>query len=344
VKLVHILVLALAVVSNASAGEFQPRLVSAEASWVLHVDLEAVGRSNFLGALHEQGQIFENEFDLDLVLTDFGVDPLRELRSLTIYAPDPKIDGVATVVIGAASLDAAWTRMQGQGVALPVAGREGRRVTAGRSTRYVVMYGASDAETRMAIVATAVAAMERALAVLDGTAAHMASEKQAAQKQAAGSQVSESPARITARPRSGSMVFAASAPGTDPQKCALFLQTGLQYFGQIADLAPTVLRDCAHNARGLEFDFGESRGEIAARMALEFETPKQADELERALISSVDKLRAGNATNDVARRLRDLVAPLHVNSPLNRVLVSYVYGATTFAADVAIVASAGQSR
>jgi hypothetical protein len=284
--------------------------------------------------LHEQGQHFENEFDLDHVQKDFGVDPLRELRSLTIYAPDPAIDGIATVVVGVASLDAAWTRMQGLGTALPVAGHEARRITAGGSTRYVLMFDASDAETRIAVVATTVAAMERAVAVLDGASAHLGSEKPSA----------KSPAQITARPRSGSMVFAASAPGTDPQKCALFLQTGLQYFGEFANLDPIALRDCAHNARGLEFDFGESRGEISARLNLEFGTPKQADELEGALRASVEKLRAGNATNDIARRLRDLVAPLHFESPLNRVLVSYVYGATTFAADVAIVESAGKSR
>ncbi len=128
----------------AIAGGFDPHLVSAEAPWILHVDLEALSHSSLLSSLHEEGLFFENEFDLDRVKTEFGLDPFVDLGSITMYGVDARGDGVATVICGTEKLAAVWSQLAIKAPPTHVAGYDITQIGKGSEARCVTLLPARD--------------------------------------------------------------------------------------------------------------------------------------------------------------------------------------------------------
>lgn len=153
-----VLVALLALATHAAAGSLDARHVSADAPWVLHVDFEALSRSTLLCTLHESGQHIENDLDADQIRSTFGLDPLSDLSSMTMYAVAPRGGGVAAVVIGTEKLESAWRRLATKAQPVNSAGRDACWRGEGASFPYISLLPAREGSPRMALIAPLAAA------------------------------------------------------------------------------------------------------------------------------------------------------------------------------------------
>lgn len=90
---------------RASAAPFDPKVVGKGAAWVVHVDAEAVVAS----AVGKHALANKDLFDIDEELEVFGIDPEKDLFSITVYGADPGEDedaDVTTVVVGSENVEA----------------------------------------------------------------------------------------------------------------------------------------------------------------------------------------------------------------------------------------------
>ena len=77
------------------AERFDPARVRAEARWVAHVDVEALAKSDVYAALVADGVVSVQE-EVELV-QELGLDPVKDLRGVTVYGVEEK--GEHTVVV-----------------------------------------------------------------------------------------------------------------------------------------------------------------------------------------------------------------------------------------------------
>lgn len=319
----------------ASGGGFDPRHVAADADWVFHVDFEALTRSTLLGSLHRQGIKMENEFDLDHFGAKFGVDPLADLHSITMYGIGGV--GVVTVVAGKRKIESAWTRLAAEAIRSRVAGLECIALGRARDTRLVLLLPARPGAPRLAVIATTTQAAERACLVLGGEAPGLDSvaAREGARPVDRGSDDASAPLR--ARPSDGALIFAANVPGRtllhSPQ-AEPFLRRGLSLLCELADIERSAKDAFAAAVRALEFELSERYGEFTLKLALEAETAAAADELERVLHARLAPWVSADLPDGRQAPLSRLLAGLQITATARRLTVLYRGDARAFVADL----------
>ncbi len=101
-------VVGLAAGLRASAAPFDAKVVGKGAAWVVHVDVEAVVASAVgKHALANKG-LLDIEEDLEEMREELGIDPEKDMYSVTVYGADPgegEDADVTTVVVGSEKIE-----------------------------------------------------------------------------------------------------------------------------------------------------------------------------------------------------------------------------------------------
>ncbi len=94
----------------AQAGPIRTSRVAADAQWVVHVDMERINASP-LGAMMRAEGGAVNLGDFDDVRTELGIDPLTDVRSVTLSGQRPDDEEPIIVIEATEALDNALARL-----------------------------------------------------------------------------------------------------------------------------------------------------------------------------------------------------------------------------------------
>lgn len=327
--------------SGAPSGAFDPRQVPAEAAWVVHVDLAALAQSTFLRELHADGIRFENEFNLDHVERDYGLDPFADLRSLTFYGSGAGGEECACVAVGSSALQSAWTRLSERGARpVRIAGLQAVQVGHGGGAGYFALLPGEPSAASVAIVAASEAALRSAWLVAQREAPTLADPNVAAESPRTKSASRERSSAIQARPGKGSLVFAASQPAARFEENAIFLRSAGQILDEIADLSAGEADTVALAARALEFELAENQGDLQVSLAIDAVSPAKAASIEQVLRGAMSRATVGTDSPETARRVMQLLGALQLSSDGSRFIARFRYSARRFLDDVAFIEEA----
>ncbi|MCE9596318.1 MAG: hypothetical protein K8S98_19165 [Planctomycetes bacterium] len=300
---------------RAEAGAFDPRCAPSEATWVAHVDVEAMGRSRFLLALHDAGQELVNDFDFDVIGSRFGVDPLRELASITLLPASVKSSDVVAVVRGSTQTSAAWSRLiEKSRFVRKVAGHDLYLVAGLESFASALPQESGGGRTF--VVATSEAALVAELAVLDGTAKSLADA---------------TATKLDMRASVGAMFWASGSIESDR---SAFAARSIQLLREIANLDQTEARTIAEHGRAFCFELGEDGADLFTRLELATATSSDAEALGDVLRGVVAKLKSSTGDSPASPRIERLTNPLRIEGTAARVRATYRYDARTFVDEV----------
>lgn len=268
------------------ADAFDPTRVAADARWFAHLDLEALQRSELFAALRA-AQVEEltalDELD---EFQELGLDPLRDLRSISVYCQDQDPERAVLLVVGNARVDEALATLARE-PSYRAAELDGRRMHvwgSGAESSYVCVARREGSEDRLVVRAPDEEALRRALGVIDGRAKSLASVEEP--------QVRPAPRPAPRRaPSNGSILYAAAL-------------SGLAELAEV-EMASNVTRLC----KDVLVDVGESRGEVHALLEMEANTEAEARQLQQVMQGALALLalaQGGAEDPGVARSLQDL--------------------------------------
>ena len=93
------------------AGPLVPNRVTADATWLFHVDLEAVRNSPFGARLVSNEFLAEMHEEMNAVHEDLGIDPIRDIKSITVSGAEEGEDHGLIVVNATQAVDQAIARI-----------------------------------------------------------------------------------------------------------------------------------------------------------------------------------------------------------------------------------------
>jgi hypothetical protein len=244
------------------AGPLNPAWVAADATWVVHIDIEAVMASSLGTFLADPPASLRAKFDE--VKSEIGLDPLKDVRSITVYGASEKPEEGMVIIASSPAVDGVLERLKTAGHYERVEdhGVVFHTWNEGGHTRYATVREGS-ASTRILFLADTRAQMEAGLSVVDGTSPHRAAGEPA--------------------PAPGSMVFAhgKSLPEKLREQCATNLIKLVE---------------------GLRVDVGESAGQLYANVTLVANSEENVAALKQSVQSVLAVVRLGSQGNpDLAR-------------------------------------------
>src|SRR5437763_1617142 len=92
------------------AGPLDRAVVDRDATWMFHVDVEA-GLSSTLGGLAKEKIAEEGARPGEDLIKKFGVDPLKDIKGLTMYGFKAGEDDGVAVIETTAAVDTLGTRL-----------------------------------------------------------------------------------------------------------------------------------------------------------------------------------------------------------------------------------------
>lgn len=155
-------------VSAAWAGPFNPDLVDAKATWVAHVDMEALQGLGLAEALRGQEGVDLGE--LDEVRAMLGFDPIEAVFSVTVYGMDEAGEEPIVVLLGDERIEQALERIAEE------EDSDVERIAIGRGVGYrfddwlVAIGPGGEAGRRLFVAAEGDEELRRALRVIVGDA------------------------------------------------------------------------------------------------------------------------------------------------------------------------------
>jgi hypothetical protein len=252
----------------------------ADVRWFAHVDLEALARSELYAALSEGGTLrLEDEVD---ELAELGLDPLKDLTSVTLFCASADDEDGILLLNGNARVDAALEKLKAKD-GYRADTLDGRTVHAwgdGGDAWYAAVLRRDGSEERMVVQGHSKRALKAACEVLTGQAKNLA-------------QVAEP--RMKAEPAPGSIVFVAASE-------KLSELAGVEVASSLVQLA-----------EDLVLDVGETRGELFATLVIETKDEREARQVQQVLQGAVALvgLMAGEEP-ELAEVLQDLTGGLRV--------------------------------
>lgn len=269
----------------ASADRFDPRRVAQGAAWVAHVDVERLAASELYSVLSEGGTLrLEDQVE---ELAELGVDPLKDLKSVTLYGVGERS---VVMLLGNERLDGALERLK-------AAGEYRREELDGKPLHvfgedcWVAVLAREGSTDRLVVQADDRASVKLACDVLEGRARSLGSSEAGAKRFV---------------PGEGSMLFAAANE-------RLEALDGLELGSNVVRLAEELV-----------LDLGEARGELFASLALTAKDAREATQLLQVLqgATALVGLVAGEDP-EVGRVLRDLVGGLRFSTEGERVRAEF---------------------
>jgi hypothetical protein len=284
-KSVCLLLALLVLAPSTRAGGLDAKRVAADARWVAHFDMEALLRSKLYTELKEAEPSIDAHIDVEEMKAEFGIDPLHDLRSLTVYCAGTKSEDTVAILVGNEKLDQAEARLgalDGHRT-LDVGGHLVHQFGEHDETWYAYVSTPAGGSDRVVVLAKGQKLLEQGLAVLDGRAANLATADGAS---------------IRAKPQAGSIVFAACS-----QSLAELGEIGSEQASAIARLAQSCV-----------LDVGEDRGELFANLAITTEKPEDALRVQQVLQGATALLSLVGGDEGASARIQHLVAALRFES------------------------------
>ncbi len=295
-KSVLLLAALLTLAPSTRAGGLDAKRVPADARWVAHLDVEALLRSKLFAELKEAKPALEADVDFDEMKAKFGIDPFRDLRSLTVYCAGATSDDTVAVLVGSEKFDQATTALAAMdghrtldvgGHLVHVLGDDGETWYASVSTPP----GGSD---RVVVLAKGQKLLEQGLGVLEGRIASLANADAAS---------------IRARPQPGSIAFAACS----------------QNLAELADIGSEQASAVARLAQAFVLDVGEDRGALFARLDITTQKPEDALRVQQVLQGATALLSLVGGDEAASARIQHLVAALRFESTGTQMSASFRY-------------------
>lgn len=245
------LLVSLAAAGIAAAGPLDPDRVSADARWLLHVDVEALTGSTVGRFVLEHGEMLDIDLDeLDDLKDELGFDPREDLLSLTLYGTgdDPEDDAVAVAVTTGAADEALRRLRDLEDVRVrktEIGGEEAYSIRGDHDRLYVWLRDGRRSGERLVVLGRKRGAVARALDVMKGRSPSLSRD--------GGGLLDE-------RPQRGSIAFVAAGD--------------LAQLGRF-EPASRILRMCD----GVALDVGERGEQVFAAATLQADTPEVAGDI-----------------------------------------------------------------
>ncbi len=280
------------------ADVLRPERVSADATWLAHLDVDAVRASSLWGLVSasEHINVTDGLADLDEVEAKFGIHPLHDLKSITAYGAEEGSDTGVALLSVTDRIDGALERLKSEegyravshdGLELHTWDDDGDRVYA-----YVHASGAE----RVVVFSDDAVRAAFGVRVLLGQSPSLAT----------GTPTTASP--LVARPMPGSMVFFAAGPE----------------LSRFEDFEPASA--IAGLAKELVFDLAESQGLLQARATLVAENVEDAMNVAQILqglkaLLSLSLL----GDDDIPPAVRQMANALQFNARGQEVVIEFAY-------------------
>jgi hypothetical protein len=289
--------------------------IAADAQWVAHVDVEAILGSALFEIVtemdrKENGGEGELERGLAEIEAETGLRAERDVLSLTIYGSSaPPTDGGENAVVLVSTtdvVDALASRLNEIDGYRPI--QVGSYVVhafgdrPGKEELFGYVHRVRGTSKRVLVLARDRERLIAGIGVLEGTAPSLAKPSNTV---------------LQVRPAAGTMLYVAA-----------------RHLDELAHLDPT--SRVARLARSLEFEFGEERETLFARLAVEAEDTDRAQQITDVLrgITAMAGLVSATAAEDTPLPIQDLVRAIRFQSNGAVVSVSFSYGARKLAEDI----------
>lgn len=274
----------------ARADALDKNRIPADARWFAHLDLEALARSELYKALAEHGELdLKHELDdlHDVGFEELGIDPLRDLKSVSVFSVGATGEQTVVLLAGNEKIDGALEHLKQQ-PAYRTDSFEGHTLHAWgdeHSSWFAAVLRKEGTNERLVVQSDDKASLKRAFDVLEGRAPSLAT-------------AAKDPTTTAARratPAPGSILFAVAT-------------TRLSELAEI-EAASNVAR----LAEDLVLDVGEAKNELFATLAIDAKDAKEARQIQQVMQGAVALLSLAAGADDEGggeemKAMRDLVA------------------------------------
>lgn len=303
------LALCLSLSGPALADGLDRSLVPAQAQAVVHMDFEALAASQLARMMAE----LDGEFDLDMDLGEefpmfAGFRPLRDIRSVTVFALDVKKEQAGALVhtTSAANPLLEAARDVEQYAAADIGGHALHSWSMDGEMVYAAVFQNAGSDDQMVLVSNSEAVMTAGLAVVAGGADSLA-----------GADVD---AMTATPPLPGAILYAA----TD------------RSLGELGDIDATSA--VAEMVQGMVLQVGESRGEVFASVALRASDMQETQRVRQVLQGITALAGLMGAEEEQGQALQNLAGALRYRSTGNHLFIDFSYNLQALVEDLETLA------
>jgi len=258
--------------------------VAAGTRWIAHVDVEGFLGTEIGKAIvaQEKNGDLDADLDFDEIREELGIDPLKDLKSITLYSTSENPEDAVAIVSTTANIERALEKA-----------REDESYRSFESDGLTLHSWTDGGEGGYAYIHQ-VSETERVVVLSDSQARVMAGAR-VVRGQADNLKESANPA-VTASPSPGSFLFIAAAEGLDGI-------SGMEALSEVAGMV-----------EGFTMELGESKGEFFA--SVHVQTARDEDAVNIAnIVTGLKSLAALGASDpDMGAILQDLVNNVHIDT------------------------------
>lgn len=277
-----------------SAGELHREQVPADARWVGHFDLQAFQKTGLWREIVKRsgpdGDVGISFDELEEVRTELGIDPLKDLRSVTIYGRSDDDDDVVVLLETTAAIDNALTRFS-QEKDYRLTEHAGLQIHTWDDDGFVNVMPGPDGG-RLVTIAPRLENVVEAVRVIHSQSPSLAAET--------------SP-RLSAMPLAGSFLYFASIDGIP----------GIHEIDASSQVAAL--------ATGLVFDMGESGTELYLRANVQTSDVESALNLGDVVDGLLALGKLALSSQDVPQEVGGLLRALQVETRGSAVWIEFRY-------------------
>jgi hypothetical protein len=280
-----------------TADVLAPELVDADARVLIHVDVAALSGTTLFRLLAANADTGFEEA-LDEFEGEVGLDPLRDVRSVTVYSNDADAHWVA-LLRTTEKLDQALEALRERpGYAQrEVDGKTVHALEEDGSTWYGHLYRSPAGAERLFVITEDEAALVEAVRVVDGKVANVGSAAE--------------PAVATA-PSPGAVLFVSADRG----------------LGELGDFHPSA--EVSKLVKSVLFECGEAGGELFASLRLTAAGDKEAREIHDVIQGGLALASLLSGRSDETNALGDMIDALDVRRRDAAVTFEFRYSAQAF--------------
>ncbi len=275
-----------------SADVLEPALVDARARVLVHVDVAALTRTRLFDLLADDPDV-----DVADALSEFeeeiGLDPLHDVRSLTVYSNDVEKEHWVALLRTNENLDAAVARLEGR--------RGYVQTRTGDKTIHSLhedgqewhghMYRSEQGGERLFVITESIEVLVEAIRVVDGERQNLLRAEEPGVQHA---------------PSPGAVLFVSADRG----------------LGDLGDFATS---EVSRLVRGVLFECGESEGTLFANLRLTAATEKDAKDIHDVIQGGLAMASLIAGREDETRVIDDLVDALDVRREGTAVIFAFRY-------------------
>ncbi len=306
----------------ALAGDFQPKRVAADARWLAFVNVEGILKSELGKFVTEHGGELGLEFgegDMEEIEAEFGINPLEDLRSVTVYGegnPEENMNVVA-VLETTAAIDEAIAKLSGAAAdqkgdkakgddddddddddekgditTIDLNGQKVHVISDGDQTTYLQVRPGATSADRVVIVSLNREWMAKGMDVLDGKAASLAS--------------ADKPA-VKFKPADGTLAFAVCSD-----------LSWIEMDDDEDEAASAIIK----GSKGVEAAYGESGGDLFIHLQLDTGSKEDAQNLSDIARGLVAMARLAGGKEPELKPLMEPMRSLELKSDGNSIILN----------------------